>query len=79
MQKNDKVNNKIRELRKKNRFTVDECCDAVGVSPSAWRMYETGERSPRDDVKIKIADFFNRTVQFVFFSEQCPKKGQKDE
>lgn len=64
-----KSSNKIRELRKKYRLTVDECCAAVGVSASAWRMYETGERSPRDDTKVAIAKLFNRTVQFIFFSE----------
>lgn len=60
---------KLRELRKKRRFTVEECCDAVGVSPSAWRMYETGARVPRDEVKKKIAAFFDRTVQFIFFDD----------
>lgn len=61
--------NKIREIRKKNRMTVDECCSAVGVSASSWRMYETGERTPRDDVKRAIAELFDRTVQFIFFSD----------
>ena len=32
-------------------------------------MYEQGERIPRDDIKIKIASYYNRTVDFIFFAK----------
>lgn len=40
---------------------------AVGVSLSAIAMYENGERIPRDETKIKLADYYNTTVQALFF------------
>ena len=40
---------------------------AVGVSVSAIAMYENGERVPRDETKIKLADYYKTTVQKLFF------------
>ena len=39
----------------------------VGVTKSAWAMYERNERVPRDEVKVRIANHFHRTVQEIFF------------
>ena len=33
----------------------------------ALSMYECGERVPRDSVKIKLAAYYNTTVQSIFF------------
>lgn len=43
-------------------------CDAVGISLSAITMYETGQRVPRDEVKVKLAEYYGTTVQELFFS-----------
>lgn len=40
---------------------------AVGVSISAISMYENGERIPRDDVKIRFAKYYKKSVQEIFF------------
>lgn len=40
---------------------------AVGVSVSAIAMYENGERIPRDAIKIKLANFYGKSVQEIFF------------
>lgn len=42
----------------------------LGISVSALQMYELGERIPRDEIKLKIARRFNRSVQSIFFDEQ---------
>ncbi len=39
----------------------------IGITKSSWAMYERGERVPRDEVKIRIAEFFGKTVQEIFF------------
>ena len=41
----------------KNRIEVAE---AVGITQTALSAYERGERIPRDEVKIKLADYFQR-------------------
>lgn len=40
----------------------------VGISVSALSMYEQGNRIPRDEVKIRLAQYFNCTVQELFYA-----------
>lgn len=49
----------------------EEVAAAIGVSLSAIAMYENGERVPRDETKIKLADYYKTTVQQLFFDRDC--------
>ena len=44
-----------------------EVADNLGISVSAVTMYENGDRIPRDEIKEKIAEYYNTTVQVIFF------------
>lgn len=56
----------LRRLRGEN--TQQQIADDVGVTVSAWAMYERDERRPRDEVKERIAKRFGMTVQAIFFA-----------
>ena len=43
----------------------------IGISVSAISMYENGERIPRDAIKIKLAEFYGKSVQEIFFDQEC--------
>ena len=59
---------KLIELRgEKSREKVAKAC---GISVSALSMYEQGERIPRDDIKIRLAKYYKRSVNFIFFANQ---------
>ena len=45
-----------------------EVAAAVGISESAYAMYELETRVPRDEVKIKLAKYFGESVQNIFFA-----------
>ncbi len=62
------IGNKLRALRKARNKTVVEVASACGISKSALTMYENGERVPRDDVKMRLANYYKRTVQTIFFT-----------
>lgn len=47
---------------------------ALGISVSAIAMYETGARVPRDEIKVKLADYYGTTVQALFFDPVCHEK-----
>ena len=62
----------------------EDVANAVGVSVSAIAMYENGGRVPRDETKIKLADFYGMTVQALFLIDKChitclPKKARRNE
>ena len=60
------VSKRLIELRgDKSR---EEVAKSLGISLSALAMYERGERSPRDEIKIKIADYYKTSVQDIFFA-----------
>ena len=62
----NKTAQKLIKLRK-NR-TQAEIAKELGISQSTYAMYETGKRTPSDEVKKRIAKLYNKTVQFIFFS-----------
>lgn len=60
-----KIGKKLIELRKQK--TREEVAIDLKISYSALQMYENGERIPRDEIKLKIAKYYNVTVQSIFF------------
>ena len=58
---------RLRELR--GGRTQQEVAAELGISKSALAMYEQDKRTPRDKVKIKLARFYGKTVQFIFYPE----------
>jgi len=48
--------------------TQEEVANALGISISAIGMYERGERIPRDEIKIKIAKYYKKSIQSIFFA-----------
>ncbi len=57
---------KLRKLR--GNRSRQEVADACGISVSALAMYEAGERVPRDEIKIKLAGYYNRSINYIFFA-----------
>ena len=62
------IGNRLRRLRKGLDKSLVEASKAIGVSRSALQMYETGCRIPKDEIKIKLAEYYGLSVQDLFFS-----------
>lgn len=54
----------------RNEKSREEVARAVGISVSTLQMYENGQRIPRDNIKIKLANFYGVTVQIIFFDSE---------
>ncbi|MFC8058221.1 helix-turn-helix transcriptional regulator [Bacillus cereus] len=54
----------------RNEKSREEVAKAVGISVSTLQMYENGQRIPRDNIKIKLANFYGVTVQTIFFDSE---------
>ena len=68
----EKIARTLVELRGEKRREI--VASALGISVSALSMYEIGERIPRDEIKIAIANYYNRTVGEIFFDENDTKR-----
>ncbi|WP_340639581.1 helix-turn-helix transcriptional regulator [Bacillus atrophaeus] len=62
---------KLMKLRGKNSRSV--IANKLDISESTLAMYESGHRTPRDEIKIRIANYYNKTVQELFFEDQQHK------
>lgn len=47
--------------------TQEEIAIALGITKSSWAMYERGERMPRDEIKVRIAQYFGKSVEELFY------------
>lgn len=47
--------------------TREEVANALNIAVSTLAMYELGQRVPRDEIKLKIADYYGVDVQSIFF------------
>lgn len=62
------IGENLRYLRKKKGVTQTEVAKTLGVPTSTYNAWETGQNIPRDVMKQRIAEYFSRSVQFIFFN-----------
>ena len=63
---NKSIAKKLILLRgKKSRQQV---ADEIGVSLSAMHMYENGYRVPKDEITVRLAEYYKVSVEDLFFS-----------
>ena len=61
------IGKRLRELR--GSRSLVEVAKALEVSVVAVSLWERGERMPSDDRKVKIANYYKRSVNSIFFKE----------
>lgn len=59
-----------RLMKLRGNKTREEVAKAVNISVSALQMYENGRRVPKDEIKIRLASYYGKTVQEIFFDDQ---------
>lgn len=62
------IGTKLRALRAEKKKSQQQAADDLKITKSALAMYERGDRIPRDEIKVRIAEYYGETVQSLFFS-----------
>lgn len=57
---------RLKELRRKNGVSLKELGEAIGASESTISLYENQKREAPYSTFIKIADFFNVSIDYLF-------------
>lgn len=60
-------------IKLRGEKTQFEVAKDVGISLSALAMYETGNRVPRDEIKVKLAKYYGTTVESLFFNSEMSR------
>ena len=56
---------RIRELREDNDLTQREVAEMLGMSQTGYSKYETGPNDIPTAILIKLADFYNVSVDYL--------------
>ncbi len=62
------IGERLLKLRLSEKKTQKEVTEAIGISVSALTMYETGNRIPRDEIKVKLAHYYSTSVERLFYA-----------
>lgn len=46
----------------------------IGITPLALANYESGIRTPRDQIKVKIAKYYGVSIESIFFKDLVHEK-----
>lgn len=76
---------RIRELREDNDLTQREVAEMLGMSQTGYSKYETGTNDIPTAILIKLADFYNVSVDYLLvgrikregFKTTCFKKNEQ--
>ena len=66
----DKLNNKIKELRKLNKVTQDDLAEAVGVTRQTIISLENGKYNASLQLAYKISRYFGKKIEDIFIFEE---------
>jgi len=69
MPDNKTIGKRIATLRERKKLTQTQLAELLEVGPSTVRMWESGERIPRDEMKVKLSKLLGRSVKFIFFDD----------
>lgn len=61
------VGKKLKALR--GNKTQKQVAQEIGITKSALAMYEQDKRIPRDEVKVRIATYYNEPVGSLFYGQ----------
>jgi transcriptional regulator with XRE-family HTH domain len=59
------VGERLKKLRKKNKFPVAKITDSLNIARSTYNNWEAGTRSPKGDQLINLASVFNTTIDYI--------------
>ncbi len=57
---------RIRKLRIEKKLSQLELAKYLNISNTTLSQYESGKRMPGDEIKIKIAQYFNVSLDYLF-------------
>src|SRR6056297_3760304 len=61
----DEFKDRLKKLRKEKQLYQKDLADVVGVSDGAIGMYETGKRTPDKDILVKLASYFDVSLDYL--------------
>ncbi len=68
---------RIRNLREDNDLTQKELGEKLNIPQRTYAYYESGQRTIPPEVLIKLADFYDVSVDYILGRTNIPNHGTK--
>ena len=72
MSSGDNMKNRLRELRKGKKMTQIALQMQTGIEQALLSKFENGERVPPTDTLVKLADFYNVSIDYILCRTDKP-------
>lgn len=72
------IGSRLCDLRKARNMTQKDLADKLSLSVNSISMYERGLSTPNDDVKLKIAQMFHVSLDYLMGNNQEEPTGPQD-
>ena len=66
--------NRIRDLREDMDLNQTEVAKMLGMSQTGYSKYETGENDIPTAILIKLARFYNTSIDYILGETEDPKR-----
>ena len=68
---------RLKDLREDKDLTQSELAKIIGCSQTTYSRYETGQISVPNDILIKLADFYDVNLDYIFLRTDIKKSYKK--
>lgn len=68
------MENRIRDLREDHDLTQQQVADAIGITQRKYSYVETGQQQLTADILIKLADFYDVSIDYILRQTQTPMR-----
>lgn len=70
---------RLKELRQNRKLTQAQMADQLKIPRTTYAAYEQGKREPDDSIKLRMADLFNVTTDYLLGNNQTPKWAKNED
>lgn len=65
---------RLKELRKSKKLYQEDVASKLGIARTTYASYEQGSREPDHEMLVKLADFFNVSIDYLLRGEEHYKE-----
>jgi len=70
------LRNRIKDLREDRDLTQQKLADIIGITQRKYSYIETGVQPLTDEILIKLADFYNVSIDYLLMQTNDPKRNK---
>lgn len=69
----DDMDNRLKQLRKEKKITQIALQMHTGIEQALLSKYENGDRTPTTDALVRLADFYNVSIDYILGRTDNPE------